>query len=68
MKIPLGAASLRFAQCCPSQGSRPEEGREHSQEVMEVEKTVSPQMDLVLPKLVPWKDWPDLRWRVAGIF
>jgi hypothetical protein len=33
---------------------------------MEVEKTVSPQIDLVLPKLVPVKDWPDLRWSVAG--
>lgn len=36
------------------------------QEVIDVEKTVSPQIDLVLPKLVPVNDWPDLRCSVAG--
>lgn len=39
----------------------------HVQEVILVEKTVSPQMLFWLPKLVPVKDCPDWRWRVAGM-
>lgn len=33
---------------------------------MEVEKTVSPNLDSVEPNEVPVKDSPVLRWRVAG--
>ena len=38
----------------------------NSQDVMDVEKTVSPKILRGAPKERPWKDWPVLRWRTAG--
>lgn len=37
------------------------------QEVIEVEKTVSPKILFWLPNAFPVNDWPVLRWRTAGV-